>query len=1218
MHSPQQVSKALFNGEIHSTSKAALQAIVEGRNDATDARQRELAALVLEYRQQWRKLHPTNGGNRTGKTGASRVSSSSLQRAFSSLPELDQDNKDEDLDEDAEEFSDTPLDEKATDIISLEEGTVEIIDGGLTEDSFSADSTYMDPYEKKIHALFEDEKKSKIHPFWKDVLLQLTRPSARSLIAQLSSDCPMGYDPTALPSDPLLSKSPEGSASTTTVGKKGTFVGYVREQKEKHPDCIILCRCGDFYETFGVDAIMLIEHCGLNAMAGKAKAGCPICNIQATLNGLTEQGFRVAVYEESPDTDASSGAGSSGGSRSRLKSRYFSQMVDPASPIYLYDLSLSGNTADTIDSAPAARPFCGVLSLAAGYTLVEVSWEERTARVSERLTAEAVACRLAAYPPADPLFYVPSPNEPDSSNLPFLPSRRELATAGCGAKLRTRKLPPDLVKAGGPSEVERAKHIVVQAVLSLAGDDTENDTENRTTVDDFTLLSTETSFTKPLYVETAQQLGLLQDRTIPPLLSYILPDAAPAATKRFLRRLLLTPPPPMKADALASLVVFFKERGPALPPLNVPPIGKVLSLLRAGQASAHVYGELLQTLESTVVVLERLKDTEPEVIESLMAVLEYETEMKGDPESLRLRCAEARETIKAVVSPFHHPRESSGKSVFKDDTSDFGDCVPSAFFERNEVWRRRVQPDVMRASYDQVAKAAEKLSKVVEEDFWLGKVGQGKNLIVQDMFNNLIALKDIPEGVSDKSDYIHPRDRFGKMIKNRYTTDRVQHALSDYVMASDRACRDVVSALAALSQKLNDEGHIPAIVQASHSNLILSSAFHHASKAHSLGWERANVREAGSSRTGIFPIHFRDVWPYWMDRKEAVGNTVDMDGMFLMTAPNMSGKSTLMRSTAVAALLSVCGLCAPLAAGSSLERFDHLFVRGASADVPTEQKSAFGAEMGDVAALLRCCGERSLVFVDELGRGTSPRDGTRLAGAVLEAMATAGMKGIFATHLHEILDLPLDGKDRITAKRMAMYDKDKSGFESSFYQWTYRLEDGVCRDSMALVTAAQFGLPESVLSRAEVLGEYLSTNSPLDKERSEKGRGSLPVNGFSVGSIPRTLSELTPLAQQMTGKEAISIQPGHSVPSWMEGCSCLYIIELDENPARFYVGETDGLSQRMEQHRSKGRSWANASAVVFRAPNKSVSREWETRLIRSLVQAGADLTSTVDGRRKRL
>ena len=104
-----------------------------------------------------------------------------------------------------------------------------------------------------------------------------------------------------------------------------------------------------------------------------------------------------------------------------------------------------------------------------------------------------------------------------------------------------------------------------------------------------------------------------------------------------------------------------------------------------------------------------------------------------------------------------------------------------------------------------------------------------------------------------------------------------------------------------------------------------------------------------------------------------------------------------MRSTAAAVLLISCGLCAPIIKGSSIRRFDSLFVRGASADIPSENKSAFGAEMGDCSSLLRACGTQSLVFVDEIGRGTSPKDGTSLAGAILERMAEDGMSGMFAT-----------------------------------------------------------------------------------------------------------------------------------------------------------------------------------------------------------------------------
>ena len=110
----------------------------------------------------------------------------------------------------------------------------------------------------------------------------------------------------------------------------------------------------------------------------------------------------------------------------------------------------------------------------------------------------------------------------------------------------------------------------------------------------FTLISTtptnnkHSSYTQPLYVETATQLGLMSDPTIPSLVQCLVHQSAPAYTRRFLRRWLLTNPPSTVTDAMAELVYNLKKDGMALPPLVVPPVGKVLSLVRAGQASAQV------------------------------------------------------------------------------------------------------------------------------------------------------------------------------------------------------------------------------------------------------------------------------------------------------------------------------------------------------------------------------------------------------------------------------------------------------------------------------------------------------------------------------------------------------------------------------------------------------------------------------------------------------
>lgn len=111
-------------------------------------------------------------------------------------------------------------------------------------------------YGQSVEALFC--KKSKIDSYWNEPLLHVTKPSARNMVVQLNPAlCPMGYDPSA---------APIGSLKTTTeptAGKKGSLLAYVRENKERYPDCIILTRVGDFYETYGIDAILLVEVSGL-------------------------------------------------------------------------------------------------------------------------------------------------------------------------------------------------------------------------------------------------------------------------------------------------------------------------------------------------------------------------------------------------------------------------------------------------------------------------------------------------------------------------------------------------------------------------------------------------------------------------------------------------------------------------------------------------------------------------------------------------------------------------------------------------------------------------------------------------------------------------------------------------------------------------------------------------------------------------------------------
>lgn len=146
-----------------------------------------------------------------------------------------------------------------------------------------------------------------------------------------------------------------------------------------------------------------------------------------------------------------------------------------------------------------------------------------------------------------------------------------------------------------------------------------------------------------------------------------------------------------------------------------------------------------------------------------MVLLEYKSGIAAEPNSLLSRCTEARKQISEVVQ---YPCNSRN-DVF-DKVSDCGTIIPSTFFERNELpWKGRVHRDVVEDAYSSVDRAANSLVNAVAKDFWGIKANShdstkgismnSKSLIVQDIFNNLIAIKEIPLWAKEeKTSYYHP------------------------------------------------------------------------------------------------------------------------------------------------------------------------------------------------------------------------------------------------------------------------------------------------------------------------------------------------------------------------------------------------------------------------------------------------------------------------------
>lgn len=205
------------------------------------------------------------------------------------------------------------------------------------------------------------------------------------------------------------------------------------------------------------------------------------------------------------------------------------------------------------------------------------------------------------------------------------------------------------------------------------------------------------------------------------------------------------------------------------------------------------------------------------------------------------------------------------------------------------------------------------------------------------------------------------------------------------------------------------------------------------------------------------------------------------DRLLIITGPNMAGKSTYMRQTALIALMAHIGSFVP-AMEADLSVVDRIFTRiGASDDLSSGQ-STFMVEMSEVANILHNASENSLLILDEIGRGTSTFDGLSIAWSVLEYIADAkkcGAKALFATHYHELTELegelPGVKNFRVTVREI--------GEDIVFLRKIVR---GGADQSFGIQVARLAGLPDVVLARAREILEKLESADIAAKREPAK------------------------------------------------------------------------------------------------------------------------------------
>jgi DNA mismatch repair protein MutS len=235
----------------------------------------------------------------------------------------------------------------------------------------------------------------------------------------------------------------------------------------------------------------------------------------------------------------------------------------------------------------------------------------------------------------------------------------------------------------------------------------------------------------------------------------------------------------------------------------------------------------------------------------------------------------------------------------------------------------------------------------------------------------------------------------------------------------------------------------------------------------------------------------------------------------LITGPNMSGKSTYLRQTALIVLLAQTGSFVP-AREATVGLCDRIFTRIGLYDRIGSGESTFMTEMTETAQILHHASPRSLILLDELGRGTSTYDGLAVARAVLEYIHNHPQihsKTLFATHYHELTELA-----RLLPRLRNLHvEIAEEGTELVFL---YKISPGVALKSYGVYAAKLAGLPRPVVRRAEeLLSEY--------ETQADAATGGVSKGGSAagLGSTPHASSQETKIAQALASLDLDALSP---------------------------------------------------------------------------------------------
>lgn len=243
----------------------------------------------------------------------------------------------------------------------------------------------------------------------------------------------------------------------------------------------------------------------------------------------------------------------------------------------------------------------------------------------------------------------------------------------------------------------------------------------------------------------------------------------------------------------------------------------------------------------------------------------------------------------------------------------------------------------------------------------------------------------------------------------------------------------------------------------------------------------ANIDNTFNSSTAKHTSHF-------VANDCALGSDENPERLLMITGPNMGGKSTYMRQTALIVLLAHCGSFVP-AAGAHIGDIDRIFTRIGSADDLAGGKSTFMVEMIETANILNQATNKSLVLMDEVGRGTATTDGLAIAHACVNRLVELGCLTLFATHYFELTKLAQNNTENNESNHANIRNVHVAASEiDGQLLLLHQIKDGAASSSFGLHVAKMAGIPTEVLNDAK---RYLIDNLKAENEKTIDDKNEL-------------------------------------------------------------------------------------------------------------------------------